>query len=627
MNVSISKNGKECLITVSGKINTTTYMQLLNEIRDEIEGDSEVVFDFNEVEFVSSAGLRTLLSVRQKITTGSMKIVNVSEEVFDIFAATGFNAIFTLEMKETDSLDSINVSFKKFLKNNAAANPDNEIFKDPRGVYTWSDLDECSQIIAADLSRMGVTKGSHVGIFGTNSVNWVFTLFAVQKLGAIACLLNSSYNTAELKKVSLLGDITLLCYGESPTITDEKAFLDEVISAEGSALTESYPIGNNIDFTARKDEYTALAGMFPDAVEADSVAVMIYTSGSTGTPKGVLLSAYNLLSSSLTLAEVIKLNCNDRLCLITPLFHIFGMTAGLFSNLMRGGKIYFPDDIRTATILHIIQNEKCTLFHSVPTMALALMNNKEFTSESVESLRCTILAGAPTTVAQLSAMSEKFKNNHFINAYGMSEIVPISITEYGDSFEHISQTVGQVVNTIHLKIQNLATGEECPLGEQGEIMVEGITAMSGYYKLDPSRQAIDNMGWIHTGDLGFIDKEGYLHLTGRSKELIIRGGENISPNEVANEISKSDKIADVKVVGVPAYFYGEIVCACVVMKDGEIFCEEEMNEFLKDKLAKYKIPSFYMTFEQLPMLSNGKADMVTLKKTAAEYYNKSGKKF
>ena len=341
---------------------------------------------------------------------------------------------------------------------------------------------------------------------------------------------------------------------------------------------------------------------------------MIYTSGSTGKPKGVLLSAYNILNASAAMSDEIRIEDTDKLCLILPLFHIFGMTAGLFCNALKNASIVIPDNMRTATILSTIEQYGCTLFHSVPTMVLAIMNNKEFSEEKVHSLRCTILAGAPATEPQIIKMNETFKNTHFVCAYGLSEMAPVSITKYDDTIEHIVKTVGMPVNNIRIKVVDKTTGEDCSVGEVGEITVEGYNLMSCYYKAALDLQSVDDSGWLHTGDLGFLDENGYLHLTGRAKELIIRGGENIMPSEVAEAIAQFPDVSDVKVQGVPDDFFGEVVGASIVMKDGKTLDTEALKAFLAEKLAKYKLPAYIFQYDAFPVLSNGKIDAVSLKK-------------
>lgn len=616
MQVRIETKNEQAVVSVSGRIGVDTVPMLQDSLNELDPSTEKLVFDFEEVEYISSAGLRVLLSARKRMGDGRMKIVHVREDVYEIFVTTGFDSILEIEKFQAEESIHIDISFKQLLAETAAAQPDRAGLFYRGEYYTYQEFEQCAQIIAYDLSRQGVKKGTHVGLCSANSANWILTFFAIQKLGAIACLLNFNYNESEIQAVSKVGDITHLCYGEITTMTDEKAFLNAVTDETKSSITEVYDIRSTIDFKNRIAEYENIKGLFENRVEADDTCIMIFTSGSTGVPKGVLLSAYNVLNASASMAETVHIHSEDKLCLILPLFHIFGMTAGFISNLLHHAMIYIPENLRTDTLLKVIEEEKCTLFHSVPTMVLAIMNNKAFQSESVESLRCIILAGAPTTDAQIVKMRESFPNAHFVCSYGLSEMAPVSITEYEDSLAHISKTVGKAVDYIQLKIQNMESGEDCKTGEEGEILVEGYNLMCCYYKAALDSQAIDENGWLHTGDLGYLDEEGYLHLTGRAKELIIRGGENIMPNEVAEAISMESSVADVKVVGVPDDFFGEVVCACVMMKDGAEFDEEYFKAFLKGKLAKYKIPTYFLLYEAFPMLSNGKIDMVNLKKDA-----------
>ena len=280
--------------------------------------------------------------------------------------------------------------------------------------------------------------------------------------------------------------------------------------------------------------------------------------------------------------------------------------------------LYIPGDIRTGTLIRIMNYERCTLLHSVPTMIIALINNKDFSAEAFQSLRCTYLAGAAATEAQLKMFREKMPDNHFMIAYGLSEMAPVSVTLYDDGDDRILHTVGKPVENISIKIVDRATNAECPAGESGEILVQGFNLMTGYYKLSLEDQAIDDEGWLHTGDMGYIDEMGYLCLSGRFKELIIRGGENIMPQEVEAAISELDIIDNVKVIGVPSDFFGEEVAACVTLKDGATFDEAAAKAELMKRLAKYKVPAYFIVYDRFPMLGSGKIDGVTLKKDALE---------
>ena len=236
----------------------------------------------------------------------------------------------------------------------------------------------------------------------------------------------------------------------------------------------------------------------------------------------------------------------------------------------------------------------------------------------MSSLRSTILAGASASAPQIEMLREKFPNNHFGISYGLSEMAPVTITEYEDTVEHITTTVGKPVENIEIFIRNIVTDGKCDIGSEGEILVRGHNLMCYYYKMDLDQQSIDEDGWLHTGDLGYIDNNGYVHFVGRIKELIIRGGENIYPNEIASVISNEDEIADVKVMGAPDDFWGETVEAAIILKQGTTFDSESFKEKLRTKLAKHKIPDHFFIYEQFPLLANGKIDAVNLKKEIAE---------
>lgn len=606
------------VLEIKGSIDTNTSPILREHIASIPDDAKKVTLDFKDVEYISSAGLRELLICRQRFDEENMKIINVTPEIYNIFYTTGFHSMIPIEVTEEEVSTYVHLSFKDFLQKKKEKSPDAVAYVDYRGTYTWNDVDIYSQIIAAGLQKKGVKKGTHVAICGSNSINWVLTFFAIQKLGAMAQLINFNMRASEIAKVAEIGDITHLCYGQMPEMKDEEAFIAE-IKALGSPLQEFISIRNDRqDIRERRDEYDSVRDVIHTNVREDDPCVMIFTSGSTGNPKGVLLSAYNILNAANSNYQDQTLNDTDKTCLILPLFHIFGLVAGLFANAMAGSVIYFPSDLRTDTLLELIDTQKCTIFHSVPTMLIALMNNKGFRPERMGSLRCTIISGAAATEAQIKMFRENLPNDHFLASYGLSEMAPVSITKYVDTDDHLLHSVGRPVEHIQIKIINPATGEECPTGVAGEVLVQGYNQMTGYYKVDLDKQSIDIEGWLHTGDMGYLDEDGYLRLSGRLKELIIRGGENIMPGEVESAISELDIIDNVKVIGVPSDFFGEEVGACVKLKEGATWNEDEVKASLSKTLSKFKIPAYFVVYDELPMLGTGKIDGVTLKKDALE---------
>lgn len=618
MEITVEKNRITSKITfhIEGRIDARTSQILHSTVRQyDFYTYSNVIFDFTNVEYVTVSGMREFLVLKKRLPyPDQLKIINAHERVYKVFKSTGVDELLDVTQASADlKPQHLYMSFKSLLSKKMEEVP-NKTFVNYQGRdYTWSDIAKASQIIAMDLYNQGVRRGSHVALCGSNSVNWIFTFFAIQKLGAVAMLVNFNLKRQEIIQLSQIGDITHFCMGE---MIDATEGFEEAIMCEESHIRHIIHVDDSVDFTQRYDEYENAAGRFRYHVESDDAAVVIFSSGSTGKPKGVILSSYGVLNAAEATATNIQLNGDDRNCQILPLFHIFGFTGCLFACALRDTPLYIPNNLRTETILETIERERCTILHSVPTMMLAIVNNKEFRSDRVESVRCSLLGGAATTEPQFLMFKEKFPNNHVISAYGLSELAIATETRYEDTIEHVTHTIGRPLGDTEVSVRSLEGGRECKRdgSETGEICLRGSFMMLCYYKLDLENQAIDEDGWLHTGDLGYMDAEGYLHLSGRSKEIIIRGGENIIPNEIATAISEHDGIADVKVLGVPDDFFGETVAAAMLIKDGYTFDEAEMREFLRTRLAKYKIPAYFEVYEQFPYLASGKVDGITLKK-------------
>ncbi len=622
MEISISKNEQNITICVSGRIDSNTSIELADELKKlDLASVDETIFDFTYVTYISSAGLRCLLMAKKMAGQKTLKVIGVSDEVYDILEMTGFQQFVSIEKAKKEESSFIDKSIKDVLEEKYRSLPHKVFLMNDHDQYTWEEVYKTVQIIAFDLYKQGVRKGTHVGICSTNSINWVLAFFAVQKLGGIACLLNFGYTEGEFIKAFDAGDITHFVYGDIPSLLGKEAeFAKKLV--EDATIINSYDIRSTINFKYRINDFNFIEGLFEDKVENDAPTVMIYTSGSTGMPKGVLLSSYNILNASEFMKKTERIGNGDRLCFITPLFHILGLCVGLFECAICDCEIFFPQDIKTKTLLMNIEKYRCTAFRSVPTMVIAIVNNADFTSEKVKSLKTCVLAGAATTEAQLLRIQEAFPTTKFFNAYGLSEMAPISMTSYDDPIASLATSCGKPIDNIEVKIMDIATHNECKPGEDGEIIVAGYNLMACYYKVNLDSQAIDGQGYLHTGDIGNIDEDGLLHITGRLKDLIIRGGENITPSEVAEPISKFEGVHDVKIVGVPHEFFGEVVCACIVMKEGYTFDEAAMRNYLQGQLTKQKLPEFYYIFDKFPMLSSGKVDSVSIKKMAAEKFGK-----
>lgn len=607
--INVNKNDNKVVVATEGTIDTETAPKLSEALLDLDYNNLDLTIDFNKTDYITSAGLRVLLVARKKLSEATMHIINVNEMIDEVFRITGFSNILTYTLKETNEVDC-HLSFKALLKKRA-----NEglAFVFAGRSYTWKDIDRLSQIVADDLAKAGVKKGSHVGICSPNSVNWIISFFAVQKLGAIALLVNYGLKPDEIASLAEIGDITHLCYGAIPGITDFNVFSAALLGGR-STITYMYDIGISVDFTERLSEYDAISEKYGETFHFDDPSVVIFTSGSTGKPKAVLSSSFNLLNSVKAISAECDFTSADKSCAFLPFFHVFGFASCIGIGLLYGCVSYIPVDNKPATMIDIIEKERCTIFNTVPTMLLAMLGQPTFTPEALSSLRVSALGGSATSESQMTMLHSLLPNNHFCNIYGMSENAVITITHYEDTFEHITQTVGTNANGIEIEIRNPANGEKVPDGQPGEIYIRSREMIVCYYQLPIEKQPLDDEGWLATGDLGIILPDGYLKLVGRAKDLIIRGGENISPGEIADEIAKLPGIADVKVIGVPHEMLGEEVAAVIMLKDGTNFNEDAARQTLSAKLAKYKIPAYFVIVDKFPLLGSGKVDAITLKK-------------
>lgn len=600
-------------IKIGDRLDTNTAPELRNILREIPDHTECLTIDLRNTYYVSSAGLRELLIARKRFLENRMRIISVNDYVMDIFQTTGFDTILPIEKGNHASF--VHLSIRDFLKEKSSSCGDNAVIRDSEKDWTWHEIDLGSDALVSRLHEMGVRKGTHVGIAGLNSINFILCFYAIEKLGALAILMNYSLKPAEIKAHIEASDVTCMCIGNLSYGTDKETLSRELLA--GTAELRNLFFFEDIPAEALVNNASVSRPQFlPDNVEADDPCIMIFTSGSTGRPKGVILSAYNVLNAADISRKSQHLTSSSISCNILPLFHIFGMVAGLFASAFADALLVLPKDMHVSTLMDTIETNRCTVFHAVPTMFLAILMNKNFNPERLSTLRCTILSGSAATKTQLDLFREKLPKNHFLSSYGLSEMAPVTITDYEDTPEHITGTVGKPMEHIEMKIAALSDGHECVAGETGEILIQGYNLMAGYYKTGIDSQSIDADGWLHTGDLGYLREDGYLHLDGRLKELIIRGGENIMPLDVAQAVSTLPGVKDVKVVGVPSDFYGEEVAACVCLTPDTVFDEHEARRLLSEKLASFKIPSYFFLFSEFPTLSNGKIDSLSISEEA-----------
>ena len=372
--INVSKNDNKVVVATEGTIDTETAPKLSEALLDLDYNNLDLTIDFNKTDYITSAGLRVLLVARKKLSEATMHIINVNEMIDEVFRITGFSNILTYTLKETSEVDC-HLSFKELLKKRAN---DGLAFVFAGRSYTWKDIDRLSQIVADDLAKAGVKKGSHVGICSPNSVNWIISFFAVQKLGAIALLVNYGLKPDEIASLAEIGDITHLCYGAIPGITDFNVFSAALLGGR-SPITYMYDIGISVDFTERLSEYDAISEKYGETFHFDDPSVVIFTSGSTGKPKAVLSSSFNLLNSVKAISAECDFTSADKSCAFLPFFHVFGFASCIGIGLLYGCVSYIPVDNKPATMIDIIKKERCTIFNTVPTMLLAMIQQPTFT--------------------------------------------------------------------------------------------------------------------------------------------------------------------------------------------------------------------------------------------------------
>lgn len=612
MKIKIDNRDNFINIEVYGTLDNNTSNDFFLKMENVDIEHKNVVLDFSNVDYITSAGLRILLVLAKRAKDTELRIININSSIEEVFKMTGFDKLINYSLKEalSDNLGYIDYFNKRV---NESKNKIICTFNDRE--YSWFDLDVCSQIVSNDLFKLGVKKGSHVGICAYNSTNWLIVYIALRKLGAIAVLINSQLKVNEINDICEIGGIDYLCYGSSLDNNQFSSFEINLKKLRPEIIV--YDISNYIDFILRKNEYEVIKNKFREKYNCDDPSIIIFTSGSSGKPKAVIASDYNVLIPIKYFCDFIGYKNDDRSCAFLPFFHIFGLCSLIQFSVVTDTPIFIPKNNQPSSIVNTIEKYRCTIFHSVPTMMLAIVMDKNFDSKRLLSLRLSVLGGAITTEQQMKLLQKAIPNNHFANVYGMSENAIISLTKYEDTIEHMTQTVGLPPDYLDIEIREVGSNKVLERNETGEICIRSKTMIVNYYNLDIDKQPIGTDGYLRTGDLGYIDNDGYVILNGRVKELIIRGGENISPNEVCNCISKLDEIANAKVIGIPSDFYGEEVAAAIVMKDGKDF-NPKIRDILSNYLAKYKIPSYFVILDKLPLLGSGKIDSIKLKNIVIE---------
>ena len=494
--------------------------------------------------------------------------------------------------------------------------------------WSWAELKRRVDNLACSLRRLGLAPGERIGIWSQNCSEWVLTQFATAKAGLILVNINPAYRRSELEyalnKVGCKALILSPSFKTSNYIEILQSVALDLKSLEtvirlGKEKTAGMLNFNELLVDASDAEVEQLEALGRTLQFDDPINIQ-FTSGTTGAPKGATLTHHNILNNGYFIGEAMRFSEKDRLCIPVPLYHCFGMVLGNLACLTHGATMVYSDGgFDAKSVLEAVQAERCTALHGVPTMFIAVLDHPDFAKYDLSTLRTGIMAGSPCPVEVMKRVAGTMNMREVTIAYGMTETSPVSFqSSVDDPLERRVSTVGRIQPHIEVKIVD-AEGRVVPRGEKGELLTRGYCVMLGYWNdEEKTREAIDAAGWMHTGDLATIDAEGYCNIVGRSKDMVIRGGENVYPREVEEFLYRHPKVQDVQCVGVPDDRYGEELCACVVLRQGMSATEEEIREFCRGQIAHYKIPRYVRFVEGFPMTVTGKIQKYLLRQQMAD---------
>ncbi len=491
---------------------------------------------------------------------------------------------------------------------------------------------ECRRA-ARGLMAIGVRKGDHVGVWAPNRPEWVVLQFALARIGAVLVTINTQVRPYELEYLLRQSDAHTLILADGFRDLDYPATVHEICpetrtaAAPGALRSEEFPRLRNVVFLGdrdipgmiRWDDVLALGGKVPDdalaelerACDPDDVVVLMYTSGTTGFPKGVMLTHRNLVSDALRIADCMALGEKDRMCIPVPFFHCFGCVMGTLCCVTRGAAMVPVETFSAKAVLESVSAERCTALHGVPTMFIAELEELAANPGAYDlgSLRTGIMAGAPCPVEVMKSVVDRMNMKEITIAYGLTEASPvITQTRTDEPIEIRVSTAGRALPGVEVRIVDPETHRTLPAGARGELATRGFHVMKGYYKMpEDTARAVDPDGWLYTGDLAVMDAAGYCRITGCSKDMIVRGGENISPREIEEFLHTHPAVLDVQVVGVPSGKYGEVAAACVRIRPGfETVTPGEIAAYCRDNIARYKVPGHVVFVDEYPKTASGK---------------------
>jgi fatty-acyl-CoA synthase len=486
---------------------------------------------------------------------------------------------------------------------------------------TYAELDAAIDAVAGGLLRAGIGAGDRVGIWAPNCAEWILVQYATAKVGAILVNVNPAYRSHELEYVLRQSGVRLLFSASAFKTSDYAAVVEEVAGGlDELERTIFVDRGEWAAFGAGEPDRDAIAARMASLSFDDPINIQ-YTSGTTGFPKGATLSHHNILNNGFFVTELLHLTQEDVTCLPVPFYHCFGMVMGNLGTLAHGGCVVIPaPSFDPGATLAAVAAERVTSLYGVPTMFIALLDHEDFDAFDLGSLRTGIMAGSPCPIEVMKKVVDRMHMAEVAICYGMTETSPVSTqTRVDDPLERRVGTVGRVGPHVEVKVVDPGTGLVVPRGEPGELCTRGYSVMLGYWEdAERTAEAVDPAGWMHTGDLATMDDDGYLNIVGRSKDMVIRGGENVYPREIEEFLYAHEGVADVSVIGVPDAKYGEELCAWVIARSGAALDEDAVREFCRGRLAHYKVPRYVIFADEFPMTVTGKVQKFKMREASIE---------
>ena len=496
--------------------------------------------------------------------------------------------------------------------------------------WSWGELGRRVDELAAGLLTLGLERGDRVGIWSPNTSEWTLAQFATAKAGLVLVNVNPAYRRAELEYAMNKVECRALILAPALKTSNYLEIVDDLVKAKklphlkhvirlGTEKTPGMLNFDDVAIAGGSAEKARIAELAPKLQFDDPINIQ-FTSGTTGFPKGATLSHHNILNNGYFVGEGLKLTPQDRLCIPVPLYHCFGMVMGNLGCLTHGSTMVYPSDaFDPLATLQAVAEERCTALYGVPTMFIAQLDHPDFAKFDLKSLRTGIMAGSPCPIEVMKKVQSHMHMGEVTIAYGMTETSPVSTQcATDDPVERRVSTVGQVLPHIEIKIVD-PEGRVVPRGETGEFCTRGYSVMKGYWNDEAkTKEAVDEAGWMRTGDLATMDEQGYVNIVGRLKDMIIRGGENVYPREIEEFLYRHPKVQDVQVIGVPDPRYGEAVCAWIKLHAGQTATDEEIRAFCQGQIAHYKIPRYIEFVPEFPMTITGKIQKFVMREQTIE---------